>query len=116
MEHIVKDEDSELIKGITIKYNSHWNDIGSYSALYNELDKDENNNFIKGDVLTINSKNSYIETDYSFTSVIWLDNVIVVNTRDSLLVCNNTLTDTQDVKKVYRPWETTSKQRLYNIL
>jgi mannose-1-phosphate guanylyltransferase/mannose-6-phosphate isomerase len=113
MEHIVKDKNSDLISGITIKYHSHWNDIGSYSALLNELNKDENNNFIKGDILTINSKNSYIETDDSFTAVIGLDNVIVVNTRDSLLVCNNTLTHTQDVKKVVEHLKKNNREEAY---
>ena len=98
MEHIVKNLD--FINGITIKYNSYWNDIGSFSALLNESDKDNNNNFIHGDVLTLNTSNSYINTDKNFTAVIGLDNIIVVNTSNSLLVCNNTLSDTQDVKKI----------------
>lgn len=97
MENLTKDQNKN-IGAKTILYNSHWNDIGSYSALYNELQKDENNNVLIGNVLNLNSKNSYVETDDIFTSVIGLDNLIVVNTKDALLICNND--NTQDVKKV----------------
>lgn len=97
MEHIVFNNDG-LLSAITIPYNSFWNDIGSYSALYNELDKDENNNVIRGNIFTMDTTNSYIETEDNFTSVIGMNNLIVVNTRDALLICDNN--KTQDVKKV----------------
>lgn len=99
MENLTKDKDeNKNIKALTILYSSHWNDIGSYTALYNEMIKDDNNNVLIGNTFNLNTKNSYIETEDIFTSVIGLDNIIVVNTRDSLLICNNDCT--QDVKKV----------------
>jgi mannose-1-phosphate guanylyltransferase len=119
IEHLVKDTIS-TIGALTIPYNSHWNDIGSFSSLYDECTKDENNNVITGNVLALNCKNSFINSEQGFTSVIGLDNVLVINTRDSLLVCNKD--NSQDVKKVvtylkennkdeaffhakvYRPW------------
>jgi mannose-1-phosphate guanylyltransferase/mannose-6-phosphate isomerase len=119
MEYLTRDTERE-INPITIPYNSSWNDIGSYLALYNEVEKNENNNYIKGNILTINTKNSYIDSEEIFTSVIGVNNLIVVNTKDSLLICNNN--ETQDVKevvnylknknmeeayyhkKVFRPW------------
>ena len=120
MENIVNNSDNKCCSAITITYNSYWNDIGSYAALYNEVTKNNDNNFIKGHVLTINTKNSYIETDSKFTSVIGIDNLIIVNSDDSLLICNKD--DSQNVKqvvdylkknnyeeayfhkKVFRPW------------
>jgi mannose-1-phosphate guanylyltransferase/mannose-6-phosphate isomerase len=97
MENIVNDN-NKCCSAITITYNSYWNDIGSYAALYNEVAKNDDNNFIKGHVLTLNTKNSYIETDSKFTSVIGVDNLIIINSDDSLLICNKD--DSQNVKKV----------------
>jgi mannose-1-phosphate guanylyltransferase len=97
MEYLVKDHSAE-IDGITITYNSNWSDIGSFSSLYTESLKDENNNVLKGDIFIKDVEESYIETCTSFTSVIGLNNIIVVNDRDSLLICNKN--NSQDVKKV----------------
>ena len=110
-----------FIRTITLPYQSYWNDIGSYLALYNEMKKDENNNVLKGDIFTLHTKNSYIESnEKSMVATIGVNNLIVVNTEDALLICNNE--NTQDVKKVveylkkenreesilhkkvYRPW------------
>ena len=119
MEYLIKDND-KYIKAKTIPYIGHWNDIGSFSALYNEMTKDNNNNIIKGNVLTLDVIDSYIESESKFTSVIGLKDLIVINMNDSLLICNKD--NTQDVKKtieylknkncieaffhdkVYRPW------------
>ena len=110
IENLVKDIDSE-IGALTIPYNSNWNDIGSYSSLYDECQKDENNNVIKGNVLALNSKNSFINSEEGFTSVIGLDNILVVNTRDALLVCNKD--NSQDVKKVVTYLKENKKEEAY---
>lgn len=38
MEKLINDNEKN-IKGITILYKGHWNDIGSYLALYSEIEK-----------------------------------------------------------------------------
>jgi len=114
------------VKGITIMYEHLWCDIGSFKSLHEFLIQDEddainpNNNVIKGDVILQDTRNSYIDTEHSLVAVIGVDNLIVVNTRDSLLICDKN--KSQDVKyivnalkaqdraerihhaKVYRPW------------
>ena len=97
MEYLTRDINKEIIP-ITIKYNSYWNDIGSYNSLYNQLDKDDNKNILKGDVFVLNSTNSYIDSENVFTATIGINNLIVVNTKDSLLICDNN--ETQNIKKV----------------
>jgi hypothetical protein len=97
MEKLCNDTEIPIGKK-TILYNSTWNDIGSYMALYEELEKNEENNVIKGDVMTINTNNCYIDNEYSLTATIGLKNLIIVNTDDSLLICDNT--NSQDVKKI----------------
>jgi mannose-1-phosphate guanylyltransferase len=97
MEKICCDCEINVLKK-TILYNSNWNDIGSYLSLYDELNKDINNNVLKGDILTLNTTNCYIDSEHCLTAAIGLNNVIVVNTDDALLVCDSK--NTQDVKKI----------------
>ena len=97
MEKLCNDSEININKK-TILYNSTWNDIGSYMALYEELEKNDENNVIKGDVMTINTNNCYIDNEHSLTAVIGLKDLIIVNTEDALLICDNT--KSQDVKKI----------------
>jgi mannose-1-phosphate guanylyltransferase/mannose-6-phosphate isomerase len=100
MEKLCSDSINPPVKTITIPYQSYWNDIGSYLALYQQLDKekDENNNVLKGDIFTIDTKNCYIESGEKLVATIGIQDVIIINTEDALLVCNNQ--KTQEVKKV----------------
>jgi len=97
VEKLCNDE-NKSINMITIKYNSKWNDIGSYSALYDELQKDDNNNVINGNVVNFGSKNCYISGNKKIIATIGLNNIVIVDTDDGLLICNKDYT--QDVKKV----------------
>jgi mannose-1-phosphate guanylyltransferase/mannose-6-phosphate isomerase len=96
MEKLCSDKKSPIHK-ITLPYQNYWNDIGSYMALYQQLEKDVNQNVVKGDVWTMNTKNTYIETEKSMVATIGVENLIIVNTDDALLVCRND--KTQEVKK-----------------
>jgi mannose-1-phosphate guanylyltransferase/mannose-6-phosphate isomerase len=112
MEDLCKDQET-LIEKKTILYNSSWNDIGSYLALYEELvknTKNKDNNIISGDILTIDTNNCYINSSNKLTTTIGIQNLIVVNTEDSLLICNNT--KTQDVKKIVEQLKETKREEV----
>ena len=100
MEKLCSNSTNAVVKTCTLPYQSYWNDIGSYLALYQQLDKekDENNNVLKGDIFTIDTKNCYIESGEKLVATIGLKDLIIINTEDALLVCNNE--KTQEVKKV----------------
>jgi mannose-1-phosphate guanylyltransferase/mannose-6-phosphate isomerase len=99
MEKLCSDSEA-ILKSYTFPYQSYWNDIGSYLALYQQLEKekDENNNVLKGNIFTIDTKNSYIESGEKMVATIGIQDLIIVNTDDALLICNNQ--KTQEVKKV----------------
>jgi mannose-1-phosphate guanylyltransferase/mannose-6-phosphate isomerase len=64
-----------------------WSDIGSWSAVWEVLDRDANGNAVEGPAMMIDSRNSLVRADESvLTTVIGLDNVIVVSTQDAVLV------------------------------
>ena len=99
MEYLCKNNE----KCITIPFNGYWNDIGSFSSLYNQLlinnVNNTSKNIIKSEkVINIDTESCYIESYKPIVATIGLNNLIIVDTKDVLLVCNND--KTQDVKKV----------------
>lgn len=84
--------------GKIVKLDAGWDDVGSWSALYDISNKDENKNAVHGDVITLNTKNSYIRGGNRTIATIGLDNVVIVDSDDSLLIAK--MDEIQDVKKV----------------
>lgn len=75
-----------------------WNDIGSWSSLWEVCEKDEDGNVRRGDVLTEHTRNSFLRAESRALAVVGLDDVIVVETPDAVLVTHKERA--QDVKKV----------------
>lgn len=76
-----------------------WNDVGSWAALHEINQVDENNNVVQGtDILTFDTKGSLIQSNGRLIATIGLENVIIVDTGDALVVCAKD--KAQDVKKV----------------
>ncbi|PJA97634.1 MAG: mannose-1-phosphate guanylyltransferase [Ignavibacteriales bacterium CG_4_9_14_3_um_filter_34_10] len=80
-----------------IKGEFDWSDVGSWEEVYLKSEKHENGMVEQGDVFSIKSNGCYISAR-KFTSVVGANNLIVIDTEDSLLVCNRN--NTQDVKLV----------------
>ncbi|MBP0617939.1 mannose-1-phosphate guanylyltransferase/mannose-6-phosphate isomerase [Jiella sp. KSK16Y-1] len=63
-----------------------WSDIGSWDSLHAVKDKDENGNRLEGDVVAIDTTNSFVRSEEALTTVVGLDDVVVVTTHDAVLV------------------------------
>ncbi len=86
-------------KGKVVKLNAGWDDVGSWSALYDISKKDSNMNVIKGDdVIVLDTTSSYIRGGKRTIATIGLDDVVIVDSDDALLVAAKG--KIQDVKKV----------------
>ncbi len=85
-------------KGKVVKLNAGWDDVGSWSALYDISKKDENQNVVKGDVITLDTTSSYIRGGKRTIATIGLDDVVIVDSDDALLVAAKG--KIQDVKKI----------------
>jgi mannose-1-phosphate guanylyltransferase len=48
--------------------------------------KDQNVNELKGDVISVNNHNSYVNAQQKLVAVIGLTDVVVVETKDAILV------------------------------
>lgn len=83
---------------IVVPMDAGWSDVGSWSALWDVSKKDKNNNCVTGDTFIHNSDNCYINTDEKLIAAIGVNNLVIINTKDALLVVNKE--QVQDVKKV----------------
>ncbi|MEA2948634.1 MAG: mannose-phosphate guanylyltransferase / mannose-6-phosphate isomerase [Alphaproteobacteria bacterium] len=64
-----------------------WSDVGSWSTVWDVLDHDAAGNATDGPVVMMDSRNSLVRSDESvLTTVVGLDDVIVVSTADAVLV------------------------------
>ncbi|TBL73551.1 mannose-1-phosphate guanylyltransferase/mannose-6-phosphate isomerase [Obesumbacterium proteus] len=105
---------------VVVPLNANWNDVGSWSALWDISDKDTNGNSSRGDNLLFETSNSYVHSQSRLVAAIGLDNTIIVETKDAVLVANkNSVQEVKSVvnelkrlnrheyiqhKEVYRPW------------
>lgn len=85
-------------KGKIVKLDAGWDDVGSWSALYEISAKDENKNFVKGDVIALDTKSSYIRSSGRTVATIGLENVVVIDSEEGVLVAD--INKIQDVKKI----------------
>jgi mannose-1-phosphate guanylyltransferase len=105
---------------VVIPLDAGWSDVGSYSALWEVCEQDEDKNVVKGDVIAQQTTNSYIHSQNKLIATIGVDNLVIIDTPDAVLVANKD--KVQDVKniveqlkkeqrseavlhrEVYRPW------------
>lgn len=82
-----------------VPLDAGWNDVGSWTSLWETADnKDDSGNVVIGDVILDGVRNSYINSEQRLISVIGLDDVVVVETKDAVLVANKH--KVQDIKNV----------------
>ncbi|MGE4063841.1 MAG: mannose-1-phosphate guanylyltransferase/mannose-6-phosphate isomerase [Rhodospirillaceae bacterium] len=107
-------------KAAVVPVDMGWSDVGSWSALHQETEHDAAGNTVLGDVMALETSNTYIRSEKQLTAVIGLKDAIVVVTPDAVLVADKG--HDQAVKKVveqlkargrteataqirtYRPW------------
>ncbi|MFT5660593.1 MAG: mannose-1-phosphate guanylyltransferase [Sulfurimonas sp.] len=75
-----------------------WSDLGSFDALYEELPKDENNNTMNENHISIDSKNNLIYGSERKIATVDIEDLIIVDTGDALLVSKKG--SSQKVKKI----------------
>ena len=83
---------------VVIPMEITWNDVGTWKALSEIKDKDSNGNTLDGDIYVRDTKNTYIQSEDSLVATIGIDNLIIVNTKDALLVASKD--SSQDVKEI----------------
>lgn len=104
-----------------VPLSSDWSDLGSWTAVAEQVPADSNGNAARGDVTFLNSKDCFGHSDDGANlSLLGVENIIVIATKDSILVAAKD--SVQNVKelvdihrqkgtnsldshnRVYRPW------------
>ena len=107
-------------KAVVVPLDAGWNDVGSWSSLWECSKKDSGNNVLQGDVIIDDVGDSYIHSEHRLVTVLGLDNVIVVETADAVMVTHkdraqniknivnrltiNQRTEVENHRVCYRPW------------
>ena len=97
-----------------------WSDIGTWAAVRDLSAQDAHGNALTGEAVVLDGKNNLVRSDGLLTTVVGLDNVIVVSTQDAVLVADASASarvkdlvetlkqqkrpEAQEHKRVYRPW------------
>jgi len=83
---------------VVVPLDAGWSDVGSWSALWEVNEKDVAGNSLKRDTFIHNAKNCYINTDDQLVAAIGVEDLVIVNTKDAVLVARRD--QVQDVKRV----------------
>jgi len=97
-----------------------WSDVGNWRAVWQLSERDELGNSIRGRGIVMNASNVHVRSEEHLTTVVGVDDVIVVTTQDAVLVLNKGHGDSVkqlvdrmkcenrpealEHKRSYRPW------------
>jgi mannose-1-phosphate guanylyltransferase len=85
-------------KVLVMRGDFGWDDIGSWTALERYAGKDERGNVIEGRGVLLDTSDTFVYSPDQTIGVIGVESLIVVNYRDSFLVCHKDRA--QEIKKV----------------
>lgn len=75
-----------------------WSDVGSWKSLYDISQKDQNNNVVEGEHVTIDTRGSLIYGKEHLIAAIGIEDIAIIDTDDALMICP--LDQTQRIKEV----------------
>jgi mannose-1-phosphate guanylyltransferase len=86
-----------------------WSDLGSWASLHEIREKDENDNVLDGNILTFETKHSFIQTNPDKLTVVHgLEGYLVTEHQNVLLICK------KDEEKKFREWVKAVKEKKGN--
>ncbi|HAD08779.1 MAG TPA: mannose-1-phosphate guanylyltransferase/mannose-6-phosphate isomerase [Porticoccaceae bacterium] len=107
-------------RAVVVPLAAGWNDVGSWSALWDVADKDSSGNRTQGDVLTVDTQDCYLHSEGRLLATVGLTDLVVVETDDAVLVADKQRvqevkavvqqlhclgrSEQESHRKVYRPW------------
>lgn len=105
---------------VVVPMDAGWNDVGSWTSLWDVSEKDSEANVLNGDVITVNTRNSLVRSNNRLIATVGIDNLVIVDTKDALMVADkNQVQDVKEIvnqlkkmqrsesekhREIYRPW------------
>jgi len=93
---------------VVVPLDAQWNDIGSWSALYDIGTKDARGNVIQGDVFTEETNNTYINASHHMVATIGVEDLVIVDTPNATLI--STKDQAHKVKKIVEQLQQTNRK------
>lgn len=103
-----------------VPLDAGWNDIGSWSALWDVQERDDAGNALTGDVLALDSKDILVRAESRLVATVGVEDLVIVETKDAVLVAHKDhVQNVKDIverirklgrqehinhREVYRPW------------
>jgi mannose-1-phosphate guanylyltransferase/mannose-6-phosphate isomerase len=81
-----------------IPLDAGWNDLGSWDAVWQFGEKDQNGNLIQGDAILEASENNLIHSSHRLVSAVGVNNLVIIETADAVMVADRS--QSQHVKKI----------------
>lgn len=75
-------------KAVVLPLDVGWNDVGSWSSLWDIARRDQNGNYTNSDAILEDTADCYIHATKTFVSTIGVKNLVIVETPDALLVAD----------------------------
>lgn len=90
--------DASLARGVVVPLDAGWSDLGSWDAVWDALEKDDDGNAARGRVVFEGSSSSFAHSEKRLIACVGVTNVVVVETDDAVLVADRSRV--QEVKSV----------------
>jgi len=85
-------------KAVMVPLDAGWSDIGSWAALWEMQPKTKEGNVIKGDVIALDTKNSYIRSEHKLIATLGVNNLIVAESDDAIIIADKD--ESQHIKRI----------------
>lgn len=85
-------------RAVVVTLDAGWSDVGSWAALHEISDRDRNGNFISGDVVALDCRDSYISGSSRLVTAVGLENLVIVEDKDTVMVAHRD--KCQDIKEL----------------
>jgi mannose-1-phosphate guanylyltransferase len=94
---------------VVVPLQAGWSDIGSWSALQDVQDIDEDGNTFHGDVVAVSAKGTLARADSRLVALLGVEDLVVVETKDAILVAHKSRV--QDVREIVQQLKDTDRQQ-----
>ena len=78
----------QTARAAVVESDCGWSDIGTWDAVWAMGNHDIDGNLLEGDIELLDSRNCFVSTDKALTSVVGVENLVVVANRDAILVAD----------------------------
>lgn len=85
-------------RAVVVALNAGWSDVGAWNSVWSCRPRDVDGNAVCGDVVLLESTNSYVHAESRLVSLLGVSDLVVVETSDAVLICQKS--DAQSVKKI----------------